>query len=72
VAGGVFPRHARVIQESGLHLVEDPGSTYGTKLNGAKLEAGELFPCILATTSVWAVYPVLRPAGPGEAGGRLV
>jgi len=44
VAGGVSPRHARVIQESGLHLVEDPGSTCGTKLNGAKLEAGELFP----------------------------
>jgi pSer/pThr/pTyr-binding forkhead associated (FHA) protein len=44
VAEGVSPRHARVIQESGLHLVEDPGSTYGTKLNGANLEAGELFP----------------------------
>jgi pSer/pThr/pTyr-binding forkhead associated (FHA) protein len=44
VAGGVSPRHVRVVQESGLHLVEDPGSTYGIKLNGAKLEAGELFP----------------------------
>jgi pSer/pThr/pTyr-binding forkhead associated (FHA) protein len=44
VAGGVSPLHARVFQESGLHLVEAPGSTYGTKLNGAKLEAGELVP----------------------------
>ena len=28
VAGGVSPHHAREIQESSLHLVEDPGSTY--------------------------------------------
>ena len=38
------PRHARVIEEGGLHLVEDLGSTHGTKLNGSFLEVGELVP----------------------------
>jgi pSer/pThr/pTyr-binding forkhead associated (FHA) protein len=38
------PCHARVIEEGGLHLVEDLGSTHGTKLNGSFLEVGELVP----------------------------
>jgi pSer/pThr/pTyr-binding forkhead associated (FHA) protein len=38
------PRHARVIEEGGLHLVEDLGSTHGTKLNGSFLEVGKLVP----------------------------
>ena len=38
------PRHARVVEEGGLHLVEDLGSTHGTKLNGSLLEVGELVP----------------------------
>jgi len=33
-----------VIEEGGLHLVEDLGSTHGTKLNGSFLEVGELVP----------------------------
>jgi pSer/pThr/pTyr-binding forkhead associated (FHA) protein len=38
------PRHARVIEDGGLHFVEDLGSTHGTKLNGSFLEVGELVP----------------------------
>jgi pSer/pThr/pTyr-binding forkhead associated (FHA) protein len=38
------PRHARVIEEGGLHFVEDLGSTHGTKLNGSFLEVGGLVP----------------------------
>jgi pSer/pThr/pTyr-binding forkhead associated (FHA) protein len=37
-------RHARVIEDGGLHFVEDLGSTYGSKLNGSLLEVGELVP----------------------------
>jgi pSer/pThr/pTyr-binding forkhead associated (FHA) protein len=37
-------RHARVIEEGGLHFVEDLGSTDGSKLNGSLLEVGELVP----------------------------
>lgn len=37
-------RHARVIEEGGLHLVEDLGSTHGSRLNGAFLEVGKLVP----------------------------
>lgn len=44
LAGRISPRHARVIEEGGLHLVEDLGSTHGTKLNGSFLEVGELVP----------------------------
>ena len=38
------PRHARVIADNGLYLVEDLGSTYGTKLNNSFLEVGKLIP----------------------------
>jgi pSer/pThr/pTyr-binding forkhead associated (FHA) protein len=38
------PRHARVVEDGGLHFVEDLGSTHGTKLNGSFLEVGELVP----------------------------
>jgi pSer/pThr/pTyr-binding forkhead associated (FHA) protein len=38
------PRHARVIEDGGLHFVEDLGSTHGSKLNGSLLEVGELVP----------------------------
>ncbi|MFB0537912.1 MAG: FHA domain-containing protein [Anaerolineae bacterium] len=38
------PRHARVIEDSGLHFVEDLGSTHGSKLNGSLLEVGKLVP----------------------------
>jgi pSer/pThr/pTyr-binding forkhead associated (FHA) protein len=38
------PRHSRVIEDGGLHFVEDLGSTHGTKLNGSFLEVGELAP----------------------------
>jgi pSer/pThr/pTyr-binding forkhead associated (FHA) protein len=44
LVGRTSPRHARVIEEGGLHLVEDLGSTHGTKLNGLLLEVGELLP----------------------------
>jgi len=44
LAGRTSWRHARVIEEGGLHLVEDLGSTHGTRLNGSFLEAGELVP----------------------------
>jgi pSer/pThr/pTyr-binding forkhead associated (FHA) protein len=44
LVGRTSPRHARVIEEGGLHLVEDLGSTHGSKLNGSLLEVGELFP----------------------------
>jgi pSer/pThr/pTyr-binding forkhead associated (FHA) protein len=44
LVGRTSPRHARVIEEGGLHLVEDLGSTHGTKLNGSFLEVGELVP----------------------------
>jgi len=38
------PRHARVIEDGGLHFVEDLGSTHGSRLNGSFLEVGELVP----------------------------
>lgn len=44
LVGRTSSRHARVIEEGGLHLVEDLGSTHGTKLNGSFLEVGELVP----------------------------
>ncbi|HID65060.1 MAG TPA: FHA domain-containing protein [Anaerolineae bacterium] len=44
VAKRVSRRHARVIEEGGLHFVEDLGSTHGTKLNGSFLEVRELVP----------------------------
>jgi pSer/pThr/pTyr-binding forkhead associated (FHA) protein len=44
LVGRTSPRHARVIEEGGLHLVEDMGSTHGTKLNGSFLEVGKLVP----------------------------
>lgn len=44
LAARTSPRHARVIEEGGLHFVEDLGSTHGTKLNGSFLEVGELVP----------------------------
>ena len=44
LVGRTSPRHARVIEEGGLNLVEDLGSTHGTKLNGSILEVGELVP----------------------------
>jgi pSer/pThr/pTyr-binding forkhead associated (FHA) protein len=37
-------RHACVIEDGGLHFVEDLGSTHGSKLNGSVLEVGELAP----------------------------
>jgi pSer/pThr/pTyr-binding forkhead associated (FHA) protein len=42
--GRTSPRHARVIEDGGLHLVEDLSSTHGSKLNGSLLEVGELVP----------------------------
>jgi pSer/pThr/pTyr-binding forkhead associated (FHA) protein len=44
LVGRTSPRHARVIEEGGLHLVEDLGSTHGSKLNGSFLDVGELAP----------------------------
>ena len=44
VVGRTSPRHAHVIEEGGLHFVEDLGSTHGSKLNGSLLEIGELVP----------------------------
>jgi len=44
LVGRTSSRHARVIEEGGLHLVEDLGSTHGSKLNGSLLEVGELLP----------------------------
>jgi pSer/pThr/pTyr-binding forkhead associated (FHA) protein len=44
LVGRTSTRHARVIEEGGLHFVEDLGSTHGTKLNGSFLEVGELVP----------------------------
>ncbi len=44
LVGRTSPRHARVIEESGLHFVEDLGSIHGTKLNSSFLEIGELVP----------------------------
>jgi len=44
LVGRTSTRHARVIEESGLHFVEDLGSTHGTKLNNSFLEIGELVP----------------------------
>jgi pSer/pThr/pTyr-binding forkhead associated (FHA) protein len=44
VARRVSKRHARVIEDGGLHFVEDLASTHGTKLNGSLLEVGELVP----------------------------
>jgi pSer/pThr/pTyr-binding forkhead associated (FHA) protein len=38
------PRHARVIEDGGLHFVEDLGSTHGTRLNGSFLDVGQLVP----------------------------
>ncbi|MDH4138897.1 MAG: FHA domain-containing protein, partial [Anaerolineae bacterium] len=40
VVGRTSPRHAHVIEEGGLHFVEDLGSTHGSKLNGSLLEIG--------------------------------
>jgi pSer/pThr/pTyr-binding forkhead associated (FHA) protein len=37
-------RHACVIEDGGLYFVRDLGSTYGSKLNGLLLKAGELAP----------------------------
>jgi pSer/pThr/pTyr-binding forkhead associated (FHA) protein len=44
LVGRTSPRHARVVEEGGLHLVEDLGSTHGSKLNGSFLGVGELVP----------------------------
>jgi pSer/pThr/pTyr-binding forkhead associated (FHA) protein len=44
LVGRTSPRHARVVEEGGLHFVEDLGSTHGTKLNSSFLEIGELVP----------------------------
>ena len=44
LVGRTSPRHARVIEEGGLHLVEDLGSTHGSRLNGSLLEVGALVP----------------------------
>ena len=44
LVGRTSPRHARVVEDGGLHFVEDLGSTHGTKLNGSFLEVGELVP----------------------------
>ncbi len=44
LVGRTSPRHARVVEDGGLHLVEDLGSTHGSKLNGSFLEVGELVP----------------------------
>jgi hypothetical protein len=44
LVGRTSSRHARVIEESGLHFVEDLGSTHGSKLNGSFLDVGELVP----------------------------
>jgi sulfate adenylyltransferase len=44
LVGRTSTRHARMIEESGLHFVEDLGSTHGTKLNSSFLEIGELVP----------------------------
>jgi len=44
LVGRTSPRHARVIEDGGLHLVEDLGSTHGSKLNGSFLDVGELAP----------------------------
>ena len=44
LVGRTSPRHARVLEDGGLHLVEDLGSTHGSKLNGSFLEVGELVP----------------------------
>jgi pSer/pThr/pTyr-binding forkhead associated (FHA) protein len=44
LVGRTSPRHARVIEDGGLHLVEDLSSTHGSKLNGSFLEVGELVP----------------------------
>jgi len=44
LVGRMSPRHVRVIEEGGLHFVEDLGSTHGSKLNGSFLEVGELVP----------------------------
>ncbi len=44
LVGRTSLRHARVIEDGGLHFVEDLGSTHGSKLNGSVLEVGELVP----------------------------
>jgi pSer/pThr/pTyr-binding forkhead associated (FHA) protein len=44
LVGRTSLRHVRVIEEGGLHFVEELGSTHGSKLNGSILDVGELVP----------------------------
>lgn len=71
LVGRTSPRHARVIEEGGLHLVEDLGSTHGTKLNGSLLEVGELVPLHpgdhLCLGNCILYYDLETQEGPGGA-----